>query len=312
MTPAIVTITLNPALDKFSVLPRWRQGQDVRSQAEWVSAGGKGINVVRTLKQLKVSALAVGIAGGKSGEWLREELRREEIGARCVEVSGATRINESLVDVSLGQVTRVLGHGPRLSSRESQRVLKELVRITRGRSWVAFCGSLPEGFSETLLRQLIKKAKQSAKIILDLSGSALTAAIKEKPFCVKPNREEAERWLGYSLSTSSRLKKAIESFWRQGVTIPVISLGKAGFVAGFAGEVYQVTRPSIPKRLHEVGCGDGLVAGLLAGWSRHLSLAQTLTLAMAAASANGYEWVPGKLNYKVFDRVVRNVTIKRI
>ena len=50
----IVTVTLNAAIDRTLTVPNFQRGQRHRASAGVSMAGGKGINVARTLKALDV------------------------------------------------------------------------------------------------------------------------------------------------------------------------------------------------------------------------------------------------------------------
>lgn len=66
----VLTITLNPAIDKTVIVPNFKVGKDFREKSLSLSAGGKGINVSRVLTQLKVTNIASGFLGGTDGLYI--------------------------------------------------------------------------------------------------------------------------------------------------------------------------------------------------------------------------------------------------
>ena len=79
MVHLIVTVTLNAALDRTLTVPNFQRGQRHRASAGLTLAGGKGINVARTLKVIDVPVVATGLVGGRTGTRIVEDLTTEAI-----------------------------------------------------------------------------------------------------------------------------------------------------------------------------------------------------------------------------------------
>ena len=75
----IITVTLNAAIDRTLTVPNFQRGQRHRASQGLTLAGGKGINVARALKKLDVPVVATGLAGGRTGTRIVEELTTEAI-----------------------------------------------------------------------------------------------------------------------------------------------------------------------------------------------------------------------------------------
>src|SRR5205807_8111218 len=75
----IVTVTMNAAIDRTLTVPNFQRGQRHRASQGLTLAGGKGINVARALKRLDVPVVATGLAGGRTGTRIIEELTSEAI-----------------------------------------------------------------------------------------------------------------------------------------------------------------------------------------------------------------------------------------
>jgi len=63
----IITVTLNAAMDKSLSVPNFRLGRRHRTVDQQTRAGGKGVNIARTLKTLGQPVIATGFAGGPTG-----------------------------------------------------------------------------------------------------------------------------------------------------------------------------------------------------------------------------------------------------
>jgi Fructose-1-phosphate kinase and related fructose-6-phosphate kinase (PfkB) len=73
----ILTVTFNPAVDKTIKVSGFRIGEVIRASDSRIDAGGKGINVSKTIKELGGSSTALGFIGGKTGDLIKEYLDNE-------------------------------------------------------------------------------------------------------------------------------------------------------------------------------------------------------------------------------------------
>src|SRR5262245_20079827 len=93
----IYTVTLNPALDRELTVPALVFDEVLRAAESRVDCGGKGFNVSRMLAALGAPSIALGFAGGHTGEMLRDGLTALGIETDFVWVSAETRTNISIV-----------------------------------------------------------------------------------------------------------------------------------------------------------------------------------------------------------------------
>ena len=77
----ILTVTLNPAVDKTCRINQLMSGQVNRLEEINSIAGGKGVNVARVLRQFDYPVKALGFAGGYTGSMIEAVL--EGMGAEC-------------------------------------------------------------------------------------------------------------------------------------------------------------------------------------------------------------------------------------
>jgi 1-phosphofructokinase/tagatose 6-phosphate kinase len=75
----IITVTLNPGLDRTLEVPSFTPGRRHRSVDQRAIPGGKGVNVARALMQLGQPVIATGIIGGATGTRIVEALTDESI-----------------------------------------------------------------------------------------------------------------------------------------------------------------------------------------------------------------------------------------
>jgi 1-phosphofructokinase family hexose kinase len=187
----VVTVTLNPAVDKTLVIPNFRPERVVRVSEVFIYPSGKGVNVARVLVRLGVSAICLGFVGGYAGAFLADGLSREGIEHDFTTVANETRINLTIRDPKTGLEVHLVEPGSRISEGDWHRFVETYERHLKEASWVALCGSLPPGAPSDSYAQLIQLAhKHGVLCALDTSGDALRKGVEAVPEVIKPNRQE--------------------------------------------------------------------------------------------------------------------------
>src|SRR6185369_3725772 len=151
----IVTVTMNAAIDRTLTVPNFLLGQRHRASAGLTLAGGKGINVARALKRLGVPVVATGLAGGRTGTRIIEELTGEAILNDFVRIAGESRTSTAVVDPTGGTYTEINEWGPHVEAEELQMLLDKLHYLAGGAELVVVAGSLPRGVDDGFYAELI-------------------------------------------------------------------------------------------------------------------------------------------------------------
>jgi fructose-1-phosphate kinase PfkB-like protein len=144
----IVTVTLNAALDRTLTVPNFQRGQRHRASDVLTLAGGKGINIARALKRLDLPVVATGLAGGRTGTRIVEELTAEAILNDFVRIGEESRTSTAVVDPTESSYTEINEWGPRVTDIELETLLEKIRYLSRGADLVVFAGSLPRGVEE--------------------------------------------------------------------------------------------------------------------------------------------------------------------
>lgn len=259
----IVTVTLNPSLDRTVEVDRLVPGEVQRARATHLHPGGKGVNVTRALLANDVQSRAVLPVAGAEGEQLIELLAAERVDAVIVPVSGRTRSNISIADAD-GTVTKVNEPGAALTAGELELVLTRALADAATGGWVVLCGSLPPGVPEdhyaTMTRRL---AEAGMRVAVDTSGPALAHAVTAGPDLIKPNAEELADAVGRRLDSRSDVVAAAQELRAAGVGRVLVSLGAAGaLLVDEQGVVAGESFAAAPRST--VGAGDAFLAGFLA------------------------------------------------
>ena len=307
----IVTVTLNAALDRTLTVPNFQQGHRHRASQGLTLAGGKGMNVARALKRLDVPVVATGLAGGRTGTRIVEELTSEAILNDFVRIVDESRTSTAVVDPMGSSFTEINEWGPHVEPEELEMLREKLRYLSRGAEAVVFAGSLPRGVNESFYADAIRELNRAGvRTVLDAEGEPLRLGLEAEPTLVAPNQHEAEALVGQELEEED-FPMALDSIAELGARTVLITLETG---------CYGLTREERPpRRVHAVaprlepvstvGAGDVLTAAFLAGRLEERSFDDALRFAVAAASASTLEVGAGRFEPREANRLAARVDV---
>lgn len=279
----IVTVTLNPSVDRTVEVPSLRRGGVHRVTTEHVHAGGKGINVTRVLCAHGVRSRAVLPVGDGEGGQLLDMLTADGVEFVAVPVRAPARSNITVAEPD-GTVTKINVPGRELSGVELDACSAAVLASAAEADWIVMGGSLPFGVPDTCYAELIDRLRPTGvPVAVDTSGPALLAAVKAGPALVKPNREELATAVGRPLRTLGDVLAAAVELRQAGAGAVLASLGRDGAVLTDAHGQWYGEAPAQPRSA--VGAGDAMLAGFLYGGAAGPA-ALTVALAWGAAAAS--------------------------
>ena len=281
----IVTVTLNPSLDKFLYVNELKVGRVNRISQLLLDIGGKGLNVSLGLKAMKEDSIAIGFFGGEIGEELVSMLKNRDIKTKPIYIKESTRTNYKILDESDRVLTECNEPGPHITNEEYEEFIKLIDKYADEDTWFVFGGSGAKGMDHDIYRQLIVRVKvKNAHVILDADGELLKEGIKAIPDIIKPNQHEMEGLVGHELNSIEEQKQACISILNRGVKLVVLSLGSKG--AMFVTKDEAIFSPVLDIEVKStLGAGDSMVAGVVKGLSNGKSLEETVRYATACSSA---------------------------
>jgi 6-phosphofructokinase 2 len=282
----IVTLTVNPAIDKSAVIDQIVPEQKLRCKHIKYEPGGGGINVSRALQKLGAPSVAVFASGGPPGKHMQDLLRQEGVEPHPVEVQNWTRENFIVVESSTNHQFRFGMPGPELTEREAESFLDLLEKLHPLPDVVVGSGSLPPGLPADFYARLAYRTKKlGAKYVLDTSGEALQQAVAEGVYLLKPNLGELSKLAGVESIRAEEVEEYGRQVLAQGPSeVVVVSLGPAGAMLVSAQEAIYVPAPPVHKR-STVGAGDSMVAGMVFSLAQGKSLCETVQFGVACGSA---------------------------
>lgn len=280
----IVTLTLNPALDKSSEVDRLAPEKKLRCSHLQFDAGGGGINVSKGIRKLGGSSTAVFPAGGQNGRRLLDLLEAAGIATRTLDLPGETRENFSVLERGTGLQYRFTFPGQDMTVPAADACL-DIVRRLEPDMLVA-SGSLPPGLPETYYETVAAFAKSiDAKFILDTSGAALQAAADEGLYLLKPNLAELSALAGVETLEINQVDDAALEIIHQGkCEIVVVSLGPQGALLVTRDGFEHIPAPMVKKQ-STVGAGDSMVAGMVWALSTGMTLRDMAKVGVACGTA---------------------------
>jgi len=281
----IYTVTLNPAVDRELTVPAIEFDTVLRASDWRVDFGGKGFNVSRMLMSLGTSSTALGFAGGRAGELLRDGLESLNIQTDFIWVAGETRTNVSIVSESHDHYVKVNEPGPTIAVADQEMLLTQVRRLAQPGDWWVLAGSLPPGVPPTLYADIIAILHEAnAKAILDTSGEALEHGCKARPFLAKPNDAEASKLTGLPVQNRAQIATAAQAIQEAGVSNVIVSLGKDGAMLTDGQQTVIAASPTIEER-NPIGAGDSMVGGLVWGLSQGQDVTEALRWGLACGAA---------------------------
>jgi 1-phosphofructokinase family hexose kinase len=307
----IVFVAANPSIDRLYEVDRLTVGDIHRPDQALAVAGGKGLNAARAALALGASVTAVGIVGGRAGDWIVEGLATIGLDARMARSAAETRTCVSILDRSSGALTEVYERGERLEPAAWEALEAILtLELDRGDvAVVALSGSLPPGAPPDGHGRLARiAAARSVRILADTYGSSLAAVLGEHPEVVKVNAAEAAETTGRAVVDPESAAAAGRILRERGATNAIVTLGSRGAVVVSATDAIYLVPPGV-RGLYPVGSGDAFLAGLAVALTGGMTLPEAARLGVAAGTANAERPGAGELDPTTVARYHAEVTL---
>ncbi len=274
----VVTVTLNPAIDRTVWVDQLVPGTTHRTADARTTIGGKGINVARTVARLGTPVIALGIAGEDHAHSIEQHLAAAGVRSRFLPTPGGNRTNLKLIEQASGRLTEINGSGPHVSADLIEAMEAELLSAVEREdaAAVVLAGSLPVGIEPSVYARWTRRLVGLASpvpVLVDASDEALALVVEARPLVLKPNRIEAERLVGHAIRGDDECREAAAEITALGPRGVLLSLGPQGAAAAWGAET--ITLPARPLQAREgdlvttVGAGDAMVARLAVELAAH-------------------------------------------
>ncbi len=315
----ILTVTLNAALDRTLSVPNFQVGRRHRASEAMTLPGGKGVNIARALRNLGQPVIATGLAGGRTGTAIIEQLTAEGILNDFVRIGDESRTSTAVVDPTSMQQTEINEYGPSVAESELALLMEKLDYLAKGAEIVVLAGSLPRDVPDdfyALLAQAI--GRDDLPIVVDAPGPPLRLALTAEPWLVSPNIREAEEVVGNEFADDEDAAVGAEALCSLGARSALVH-DERGCVARLPGADGANGRVTLQARIDvrsdvvsTVGSGDAFLAGYLAGTYEGDDREATLRRAVASGAASTALLGAGVVDPSDVSALARQVSVDEV
>lgn len=283
----IVTLTMNPAVDKTARLERLiPHGLNRLPEVLW-DIGGKGINVSRTVAALGGTSIACGLVAGQTGAGICKALEAlPGVEPDFLTLArGETRTNLKIMEAD-GALTELNEAGPQVSPEELEELTQKLLRHAGPDTLFVLAGSVGPGVPADFYAGLIRQLHScGARVFADADGALLAQAIQAGPDIIKPNAFELSQYFGLDhIATDAELVELGHTLVEQGIGAVCISMGGDGACLVTGQGAWR--SPALPVAVaSSVGAGDAMVGAISYALDGGQTMEEGFRLAMAASSA---------------------------
>ena len=311
--PAIITVTLNPAIDRVIEVDSFAIGEHQVGRERLRQAAGKGVNISRALARMGLPSVATGFLGVENLSAYESVFGDRRITNAFVMSPGQTRENITIVDGRSRQETHVRTAGLAVDIAGLAKLTRTLERLAIRDAVVLFSGSLPPGMLPNHLAALVQGCtSRGARVVVDTSGPALSAVAELPLWVVKPNVKELAALVGCErvkeheqLADTRRLATRFEHV--------LLSLGARGAYLVTDGiALYGVLELGTEEVVSTVGCGDVFLAAYVAGLCQHLPPREAFAGALAFGAACAMVFDPAGAHPDAATALLSRVRIREV
>ncbi len=282
----IITVCLNPALDKTLFVDGfWVDGVN-RVLSTRKDPGGKSVNVAKLVKVLEGDTLATGIVGGENGEFIRRELDKMAIRHDFVTSEHPTRTNLKINDRLRHTTTELNEPGAPVTEELLAEVWAKIDAAAKAGDTVVISGANPPGMADDVLAKWITALNEKGVFTaLDTVGAPMKLGIQAKPNLIKPNINELSELFGEELHYQRDVIAAARQIVQQGVERVVVSMGAEG--ALFVTREHVLHSRGVHVSIGStVGSGDAMLAAVVHYLQQGASWEEAARWSVATGGAN--------------------------
>ena len=283
-TYQIITLTVNPSLDKSAHFSELVAEKKIRCEKPRYDAGGGGINVSKAISKLGGNSLCVSTSGGSTGEKLEELIANEGIESIVIKTKNWTRENFIAFENSTKAQYRFGFPGEEFSTEEIKTILTTIKELKT--TYLVLSGSLNDGLPTDFYQTIAETAKASGiKVIVDTSGEALQKVLEKGVYLIKPNIGGLAKLIGVKRLELPEVEKAAKTLIEKGsAEIVVVSLGEKGAILVSKNQTELVKAPKVTKK-STVGAGDSMVGGIIWALSQNKTLKEVIQWGVSCGTA---------------------------
>ncbi len=286
-TPRIITITLNPSLDRSIVTHYLSTGyHNQTEEATRLDPSGAGLDISRALSKLSCDTKAIILLGNDATATAYKALVADEhFEITTITKPGPTRSNTIILDTWTHEETQITEPSANFQPSDLELVSKEIERSVEKGDFVVLAGLLPFGAPPDTYASLMRIARDnSASVAVIASGQVLTNALKEKPDLIVMTRLELEGYFNFPVREMDDIIACARKLQEKGAGKVLVEMrSKSNAILVSMDGVYDVSFHEADEGTSS-GVWEALIAGYLAGRASQQPLETALALGAAAAN----------------------------
>ena len=305
----ILTITINPLLERRYYYPAINLMSVNRKGKKLIKAGGKGININRQLNKLGISNMALTFTGGNNGKLFRNSLQNEKIIFSDIITKKETRDAAVIINQSDKEVLYFFEKNPEISSTEVDSFVMKMEKMIATCEIVVFAGSSPCQSADIIFPEGIRIANKLDKIsVCDTYGSHYENCLSAAPTIIHNNVDEIRSSLNIELKSDSDLTLLFNKFYEKGIKQTFITNAEKPFYASNFDFHYKISLPKIDT-VDSTGSGDAFTAGIIYGWHQRLTFEEQLCFASALGACNAQSFEVCDVSVQETDPIIEQIKI---
>ncbi|MCU7867435.1 MAG: hypothetical protein KZQ98_02730 [Candidatus Thiodiazotropha sp. (ex Lucinoma borealis)] len=300
----------NTSIDVKIELNTFALGEVQRAVKNQGFAAGKGVNCAFACNYIDKAVVLHAMVGELDKDYFQKSVSTR-MSTNLFSIPGETRRNLTIID-SNGLVAHIQTNGYSTPDDAVYNFIKTITDAVSFEDTVLISGSLPRGFSDDRLNELIIKLSDvGATVNVDTDLKRLRNDGSLSINCVKPNIEELSNYAKFHQLYD--FKEIIETLQSLKVATIIISCGADGsYLFRGAHQPVLFSESSFDLQgMEAVGSGDAFIAVYTAMTSEGADESTALLHATSAGHSNVYHEGPGRIG-KTYLEILHHVHIEEM
>jgi 1-phosphofructokinase/tagatose 6-phosphate kinase len=259
--------------------------------------------------------VCTGLAGGRTGTLVVEDLTNEGILNDFVRIKHESRTSIAVLDPTANAYTEINEWGPEVSDEELQILREKLAYLAQGAEFVVLAGSLPRGVDPGLYGELVRDLNRAQLLaVVDAEGEPLRLAVEAEPYLVSPNQQEAESLVGHEFVDEEDIVAGLDEIADLGARNVIITRDSGCYALLREDRTELRVRAEAPvvEPISTVGAGDALLAGFLASRLGGKPFEDAVRSSVAAGAASVLEAGAGRFDPREANRLTGLVQLETV
>lgn len=257
----ILTVTLNPSVDKIVEIPGFTIGAMNTITNTTTQPGGKGVNVGMMLRALGHEVVAIGIAGDGPGRMVQNALRDSGITTSFTLVEGKTRTNTAIIDPRAGTITHLRQQGPEVTPDDLEELRGTYTRLLGNADMVVIAGSLPPGAEPSFTAELVRLAvHKGVRVTANVREPLMSSLLPARPYLAEPDLRNVSSFAGHDMTDHAGRVALVREIAGH-AELAVVNAGDEALIVS-GDEAHMISLPTCDLR-GQIRLDDALIAGMI-------------------------------------------------